>query len=489
MILIPQNRRQIGFMTIKLTRKDYIWNYIGIFLSLFGHILLTPFVVYFLDGDHYGLWGVFQSLAAITVIFDFGFTTTFSRNINYSWNGAERLEKTGVVYSQNREPNFLLMKKAMTACQRVFLIIAGSALAIMLTAGSLYVSHISSSLNSSEPLIAWILCAVAIFMTLYYGYFGAFLRGVGAISEVNKATVYAKVVQIVLTIVLLATGCGIIGTSIAYLTYGTLYRLLAKRSFLRYKGIGEGLKSVTAKIPSAEIKEMFYTVWHNAWREGLVSVANYLANQACTVIISLYMPLTQTGAYSLGVHLAQAVAQLASAMYSANQPVLQSAYITNDKQKQKKTMSLIVFSYVVLHVLGMLAVIFVGLPILRLIRPETVVAPLVMLGIGFYQFILKFRNCYTSYFSCTNRIPYVGAFLISAIGCVILALITMGVLHWGMWGLIGAQIVCQLAYNAWAWTIKAHKEMELSLKETITLGYSELMDLLKSFLHRGKKHA
>ena len=476
-------------MTIKLTKKDYIWNYVGVFLSLFGQIILTPFVVYFLNGEYYGLWGVFQSLAAITVIFDFGFTTTFSRNINYSWNGAERLEKTGAVYSQNKEPNFLLMKKAMTACQRVFLLLAGSALIIMLSVGSIYVSHISASLNSNEPMIAWVICAVAIFLSLYYGYYGAFLRGVGAISEVNKATIYAKLIQIVLTIALLACGFGIIGTSIAYLTYGTLYRLLAKRSFLKYKGIGEGLKKVAAKIPGKEIKEMFFTVWHNAWREGLVSVANYLANQACTVIISLYMPLTQTGAYSLGVHLATAVAQLACAMYSANQPVLQSAYITNDKQKQKKTMSLIVFSYVVLDVLGLIVVIFIGLPILRLIRPETVVAPLVMLGIGFYQFILKFRNCYTSYFSCTNRIPYVKAFLISSVGCIVLALLAMGVFRWGMWGLIGAQIISQLAYNGWAWTVMAHKEMNLGLEETVALGYAESRDLLKSFMHRGKKNA
>lgn len=473
-------------MAVRLSKKDYIWSYIGIFLSLFSSIIMTPFVVYFLDGEQYGLWGVFQSLAAITTLFDFGFATTFARNINYCWNGAEKLEKTGATYSNSTEPNFYLMKKAMTACQSVFLLISSVALFIMFTFGSFYVRYISSSLGFFEPMIAWGICAVAIFLNLYFGYYGSFLRGVGAISDVNKVTVFAKVVQIVVTIVFLVCGFGIIGTSVAYLTYGTLFRILAKRSFYKYKGIGEGLKSVKVKIRKTEIQELFLVVWHNAWREGLVSLSNYLANQACTIIISLYMPLTETGAYSLGVRLASAVAQIAGAMYTANQPVLQSAYIANDRIKLKRTMSLIVFSFTVLHILGMIMVILVGLPILRLIRPESVVGPAVMLALGIYQFILKFRNCYTSYFSCTNRVSYVKAFLISSIGCVVLALIAMGPFELGIWGIIIAQLISQGVYNAWAWAVKAHKEMGLSVLETVQLGNEEFVKIIKSFFRRGK---
>lgn len=477
-------------MSVKLSNKDYLWSYIGVFLSLFANIIIVPFIMHYLDGNHYGLWGVFQSLAAITALFDFGFATTFARNINYCWNGAAKLEKTGVVYSQTNQPNFYLMKKTMAACRSVFLIISASALVLMLSIGTYYIWYISRGLHSYEPIIAWVICAIAIFMNLYFGYFGSFLRGVGAISEVNKATVLSKAAQIVVTILFLICGFGLIGTSVAYLTYGTLYRVLARRSFFQYKGIGKGLAAVSVKIPSVEIKDTFLTVWHNAWREGLVSLSNYLANQACTIIVSLYMPLTQTGAYSLGVQLANAIAQVAGAMYTANQPVLQSAYITNDKPKQRRTMSLIVFSFTSLDIIGLLLVTFVGLPLLRLIRPETVVAPLVMLALGLYQFILKFRNCYTSYFSCTNRIPYVKAFVISSVGCVALALIAMGLMHLGIWGIIAAQIISQGVYNAWAWTVKAHREMELSAKETVLLGYEEMMKVIQSFLHRGgKKHA
>lgn len=430
--------------------------------------------------------GVFQSLAAITTLFDFGFSTTFARNINYCWNGASQLEKTGTTYATDSKTNFYLMKKTMKACQAVFVIISFSALIIMLTIGTFYIRYISSSIAGNAPTIAWIICAVAIFLNLYFGYYGSFLRGVGAISDVNKATVYAKTVQIIVTIILLACGFGIIGTSVAYLSYGLLYRLIAKRSFNRYKGIGKSLQQVTVKIPVSEIKEMFWIVWHNAWREGIVSLSNYLANQACTIICSLYMPLTQTGAYSLAVHLGTAVAQVSAAMYTANQPVLQAAYISNDKPKLKRTMSLIVFSYTTLDMLGLMAVVIVGLPILRIIRPESVAGTGVVIAIGLYQFILKFRNCYTSYFSCTNRIPYMKAFIVSSIGCVILTVTFMGWFNWGVWGLVAAQLISQCAYNAWHWMIEAHKEMELGFAETIRLGSEETKKIIKSFIGRKK---
>lgn len=475
-------------MAIHLSKKDYIWSYIGVFLSLFGSIILTPFVVYFLDSEIYGLWGVFQSLAGITVLFDFGFTTTFSRNINYCWNGAESLEKNSVRYSTTQEPNFHLMKKAMQACRWVFLLISATALLIFVTAGTGYIAYISAHLNVFEVITAWLIYAFAIFLNLYFGYYSAFLRGVGAISYVNKALVFSRLVHILLTIILLACGFGIVGTSIAYLAYGTLFRQLGKKYFLNYKGIGKNLALIRTQIPFAEVKEMFLIVWHNAWREGLVSLANYLSNSACTVICSMFLTLTETGAFSLGVHLATAVAQVAAAMYTANQPVLQSAYINKNSEKVKRTMALIVVSFTVLDVLGMAAVVIVGLPILRLIRPETVVGAGAMIGIGIYQFMLKFRNCYTSYFSCTNRILYVKAFVVSSVLCVIFSVVTLGILDLGLAGIIGAQIMSQAIYNAWAWPLKAHKEMQLSVKDTIKLGMEEFIGVLLGFVNKRIKN-
>lgn len=464
-------------MSVKLNSKDYLWSYIGVLVSVGSSAVLLPFVLHYLSEDMYGLWGVFQSIAGITTLFDFGFSITFARNINYAWCGAAELKKTGVVYSESGEPNFPLMKRAMTACRYVFLLLSGVALICMALPGTLYIHYICRGISVREPLIAWAFYALAIFLNLYYGYFNAFLRGVGAIGAANRVTTVARLVQIILTVGLLACGFGIIGTGVAYLVYGVLLRQLSKHAYFRYQGIGDGLKAVAEKSTGAEIKDMFLVVWHNASREGMVTLANYLANQACTLISPLFLTLAETGVYALAVQLANVLSNVAGAMYSANQPVLQSAYISADKDKTKRTMSLIVFSYCSLFLVGLLAVVAMGLPILRLIKPATTPSVAVMLGVAAYQFMLKFRNCYTSYFSCTNRIPYAKAFLISsALGVALAAgLLALG---WGVWGLIFAQIISQGCYNFWVWSLRAHREMELSFLQTLRYGWEEMLNIL-----------
>lgn len=468
-------------MIVRLNNKDYIWSYIGVFVSVGSSALLLPFILYYLTDDMYGLWSVFQSVASITVLFDFGFSTTFARNINYCWCGAAELKKTGVAYSENKAPNFVLMKKTMTACRVVFLLLSLLAFFCMLIPGTAYIRHICDSLFNGEVLAAWLIYVAAIFLNLYYGYFSSFLRGVGAISHVNRVTVISRLVQIIATILLLMCGCGIVGTGIAYLLYGFVLRILSRCAFMRFHGIGEGLSAIKEKTSRDEVRELFLIVWHNASKEGIVTLSNYLANQACTIIGPLFVSLKMIGTYSLAVQLATVLSNVAGALYTANQPVLQSAYISNDEMLTKRTMSLIVVSYTLLYGVGSAFVVLAGLPILRLIKPDTTPSVLIMLGVGFYQFMLKFRNCYTSYFSCTNRILYARAFIVSSVFGVVQAMIYLNI-GLGIWGLILAQIISQGIYNVWYWPLKAHREMALDFSQTIRYGIEELKKIIKGFV-------
>ncbi len=467
-------------MKIKLSKKDVIWSYLGTIMSLSANVLLIPALVYFLDGDRLGLWYIFASIGGIAVLFDFGFNVTFSRNITYCWSGAGKLEKENVNFTEEgTSVDYRLMKIVLDTCKSIYLMISGAALIGMLTIGTVYIKYVSRNLDGNLHIIAWIIYAFAVFMNLYFGYYASFLRGVGAVGDVNINTIAARLVQIISTVVLLALGLDLIGACIAYLLYGTVFRILGKRKFYAYQGIGENLKKIKEPIDKSERKKLFGVVWHNAWREGLVALANYGSNQATTLICSLYLSLTETGIYSLGVQLATEISTVAATLYGAYQPQLQSAYVTHNTKEVKKLMSVIVLSYIALFIAGTLAVVFVGLPILKFIKPETVVPVSVLLGLCLYQFILKFRNCYTSYFSSTNRLIYYKAFIVSALVCIVLSFLFLGRFNMGMTGLILAQIISQVIYNAWYWTMKAHKEMNLSIPEMFKLAFDELLRILK----------
>ena len=75
-----------------------------------ANIVMIPFLVYYLDENLLGLWYVFCSIGAMTALFDFGFATTFARNITYCFSGAKKLCKENIDESGLSDIDWQLMK-------------------------------------------------------------------------------------------------------------------------------------------------------------------------------------------------------------------------------------------------------------------------------------------------------------------------------------------------------------------------------------------
>lgn len=454
-------------MKINLSNKDIIWSYIGTFMSMFANIIMIPIMVYFLDSDMLGLWYVFSSIGAMTALFDFGFSTTFARNITYCWAGADKLYKEKISLVKSQAPNYFLLKNVIAACKNVYFIIAGSAFLLLITLGSYYISFITEKLNGNIHFIAWIIYVLAIFLNLYYGYYISFLRGIGAIKQVNKNITYARVLQIIITIILLFEGFGIIATCIGYLLYGYIFRFLSKKDFYNYQLLGEKIKEYN--IEKNAKKEIFNIIWHNAWRDGLVSLSNYLNDQAVVIIISLFLTLSQTAIFSLGLQIATAIGVIASIQYTAQQPAIQTAYINKDYKNIRKIMSQIINVLFLLFIFLTGLNIYIGLPILKLIKPEINITVSFFICLCLYQFLLRLRNCYTSYFSCTNRVIYLKSFIVSSVLSIILSFILLKYFNANLYGVIFSQIFSQIIFNCWYWPQEVHEELEINFYNMIKI--------------------
>lgn len=438
-------------MKIKTSGKDIVWNYIGTALNLGFSFLLLPFMMRYLDADSLGLWYVFVSIGSIVTILDFGFGPTISRNVAYVWSGARKLKAEDAVISQNDKIDTGLLDVTLKTCRLIDLVIALIALLIELTAGTAYVFDVSAGLDKTVCVASWVIYSIAIYFNLYFGYYYSALCGVGCIAEANVARVIARMMQLVVTIALLFAGTGLIGASIGYLVYGFLYRILLKRAFLKAYMNTIGKIRNTAHIHLKQIRDMFIRFWHNAWRDGLVSLSGYLANQASVLLCSAYMPLAETGTYSISVQIVTALSSIAYAMYNSKQPEMQSAYLTGDKKSLRDSMALSIFFYFGIFAIGYVAVITIGLPILQIIKPETVFSIAIISALAFYELLYKFQTCCASFISNTNRIPYMPAFVISSVAGIILSTIFITVFDLKIWGLILGPIFAQLAYNNWKW--------------------------------------
>jgi len=468
-------------MDINIKKKDLIWSYLSTFTSLISNIITLPLIVYFLNPEILGLWYVFVSIGAISILFDFGFTVTFARNITYCWCGVTQLKKKGVVPvgEGNKTTDFKLMYNILLTCKRIYFILSFTLLLLLLTCGTWYIYHISHNFIGYDHIYAWIVYSIGIFLNLFYNYYGSFLRGVGAIGIANRNMVIARFVQIFAMCLFLCMGLGILGLAIANVLYGTTFRMLSKKGFYNYQGIGEKLVGHKIKFDLKESWKLFKVVWYNAWRDGVIQLSSYLSGQANILICSLYLPLKDTGVYSLSVQIVTALASLSSVLYHVYQPELQSECANKQINKIQETMAKIVPCYTYCFVFGMLMVLIVAIPIISIIKPSMILDPKMIIGIGVGLYLINLRNCYSSYFSCTNRIIYVKSFIFSSVLGLLLAFIFMSSLNMGVWGLIWSTILSQIIFNAWYWPYKAHKELRISFVQLFLRGNSFLYKQIK----------
>lgn len=469
-------------MKILITKKDIFWNYIGTIVTLGGNFLLIPFLLHFLSTNYYGLWNVFISLGAISALFDFGFNSLFSRNISYSWSGVDHLSTENVVAAKaNTKVNYVLLKKVIKTSQLTYLIISTSAFLILVTFGSFYVLRVSAIINNTQiVLISWILFAFGIFLDLLYGYFDAFLRGIGEIEADNKARVISKAVQIIVTAVLLCFGVGIISTSIGNIIYGFIFRGICKKKFYSVENLKSKLDSI-GPVSKKDTWNVFIIVWHNAWREGVVSIANYVSNQSTTLLCSFYMGLSQTASFGLAIQCTSAIAQISSSLFSSYMPSMQEAYAHRDRRRIQKNISYSMGIYLVMFPLGIIA-LFILIPLINLIKGTNIINPEIIIGVGLYQYLLKYRDCYSWYLGGTNRVIYYKSFIVTSALCVALSVVFVGYFKLGVYGFIIAQIISQLVHNTWYWPLFVDKELDLNWSKKFYLFRIQLNQTVRSLL-------
>ncbi|KIO68305.1 hypothetical protein B4065_1654 [Caldibacillus thermoamylovorans] len=472
---------------MKITKRDIIWGYLGTILRLAINVILLPIVYSFLTSDELGIWAIYISVAGIVNLLDFGFTPTLSRNIAYSWSGANELKKQSVNFVNKKSgPNIELFTNVLKVSQKIYLLISLVAVIILLSIGTVYINYVARNFTGDYLWISWLIFILALFLNIYMGYYASFLKGVGAIYEFNKATVISKVFQILITIILLILGFGLIGVTFAYLINGFLYRFLCRRYFYKYEDIGHLLKKYNFDNKYNEVKKYFSIIFHNAWREGVVSVSSYLTTQASTIMCSLFLTVSETGIYSISLQIVTVIQNVSSVLYTVYQPSMQEAYIKNNKDKSKRLMATAMLLYTILFMIGSILISTIGVYLLELIKPTSNISSLFTLIMCIYIFLLQHHQLYASYISNTNRLPYVRAFILSGIATIIIEYLLLKYTNIGVWSLLIGPIIVQLCYNNWKWPKFVLRLLDTDILEMAKIGMFELHRLIGNILRKNQ---
>ena len=456
--------------SIHTTKKDVIWNYLATIVSMGSGLILLPILLLFLSAEELGLWYAFLAVSNLTLLFEFGFNPTFARNIVYCLSGASSLAKEGRG-EHGDTINWHLLASVLRASKLVYLLISVIALVLSATFGSAYVMRITGSISGANHWIAWLIICCSIFINLYYLWVLTYLRGFGDIAGESKAKAISKIGQLVITLVLCVLGFGLIGAALGFLLCGVLMRFVAKRELRRHEKLFENIEEFAGEVSIRDVQQVVKQVSHLSIRDGVVQLALFVTTQAATIIASLYLGLAEAGTYSLQLQLANALGSMSSVFISSHYPAYQSAYTNGNTGCMRKIVEQGFSAFWFVGVFGTLIISLVGIPILSLIKTDTIFDVPLFVVMAIYSCLLQQYSSFCSLIVATNRIPYVKSYIASAVCGVLLSVMLMRLFNLGAWGLVLGQAFPQLIYNDWRWPVMVTRELKTTVLRSILSGF------------------
>lgn len=455
-------------MAIKIEKKDVLWGYLGQILYSGINILVLPFVIRMLPPKKLGLWFNFTSIGALAMLLDFGFMTTITRNVAYAWSGAQTIAKDGIVESQNsNEPNIKLFLQILKVSKTIYLLVGMIALFFLLSFGTLYMIGISKGeIASIEYLPAWIVYVFAIFMNIYYAYWAPMLKGVGAIKQNYQAMIFSKVVQLIFSIVGLLFGFELLAIAVAYLLGVIINRMLSKYYFDNYDDVMRRKKEMDfIRISKFECKQTFKHMWPSAYKQGLMSFANYMTDKVSILVCSSVFGLVASSMLGLTVQLLGVVSTIGNVLYNSYLPAIIQCKTQGKREGAYTIFSRCLGIQFIINILGGACIALFGNLALGIIGSQSKLLPIEQtILLVMYVTIFNFQILCSNYIVADNRMPmfkaYIYSGVITVIGEVLFAKIFF---QYGSWTIISTQFVVLLAYNAWKWPIYIARQQGISV--------------------------
>ena len=443
-------------------KKDFVWTMLATFFKIGAGVLLFPIILKMLPAETVGVWTIFVTITQLTFIFDFGFNTSFARNVSYVFSGVSLLKRDGYEHVESSSVDridYALLGGTIRAMRYFYSRMAVVLFVLFAVLGTFYVYTLMQdySGNVGEVYIAWGILVLINSYNLYTLYYEALLNGRGEIKRVHQIILVGNVVYILFAIVLILLGGGLVAIVASQAVSVLLVRFLSKKAFYT-SSIIEGL----SVADDSNYKDILYAITPNAIKVGLTSLGGFIINKSSLFIGSLFVSLETMGSYGITLQLLVVIGMMAGIVTRVYMPKVFQWRVEErlDLIKQKFYLSSVVM-FLVFALSGIVIVLY-GDWMLSVLKSNTTLLPTSLLILIFVQHYLEYNHSNAAqYLLSRNEVPFFKASLISA-GCVLLLLGVFVVwLDMGMLGMILAPMIVQGVYQNWKWPLEVVRELRV----------------------------
>lgn len=449
---------------MQISKVDVAWSFFATFFRIASTALLLPVILKLLPADEVGLWTIFMSVTFIVNLFDFGFSSSFSRNITYIFSGVKELKPEGFTNTNEKgKVDYDLLKGAIDSMRWLYFRIALAALILLSTAGTWYMSVILRNYggDAGSAYLAWgILCLVNAW-NLYTFYYDALLVGKGLIKKSKQIIILSQVLFLIVAYFLLMNGYGIVAIVTSQLVYVLVARVLSHRAFFT--------KELTLNLRnsgSSNRKKVLKAVYPNALKLGLTALGGIMVTKSAVFIGSLYLPLKDIASVGITRQVLDILAGLAPIYITTFLPLVAKCRVEGKIDRIREIYVKGTLFSVILFFSGALVVYFFGDEALKLIKSETVLVPGSIFLIAMVVSFLEMNHASAGGILLTkNEVPFFRPSLISGFATALLMYIFLGWTNIGLLSLFLAPGLVDIAYQSWKWPYEVWKDLKLSMKD------------------------
>ncbi|GAB0111525.1 O-unit flippase-like protein [Pseudoalteromonas distincta] len=408
-----------------------------------------PFALVAFTEAEFSLWMVFVAFYALIVVFDFGLSSTFSRQINYVLCGAQSLNKVGVCEQVDKSSiNYLLFSKIINSAKFVFFFIAIITVAILGAAYFFFLNPIAAK-SGLDISLEWLLYSLAIIINIFCLLYNALFFGTNNVASIYKVTSFSNLTFFAFAITLILYDYTLMAVAIARLLSAVTYYLSANYEINKLKMLHGYVKTHWQ-----DTKATLGVLLPNAGRIGVVSLGNFMLTKLSILIVAYYFTASESASYSLALNLFTILSSVSLLYMTVVTPILNRAIQNTDFSLVKKLQFKVRLVCLITCLLGCVSVLVIVPELLKLIDSKTSLPSVyVLVFFSLMVFLDVNRQLSMNLIAATNHIPFYKAIVFS--GSVSL-LVIIAVLELGYLSLLTPVIVSlcvQTLFNNWYWTL------------------------------------
>lgn len=439
-------------------KRDIAWSYAATIFRVGAGIILWPFILSQMSAETVGIWNVMITIMGFIALLDFGFQPSFARNISYIFSGVTKLQKVGIQTAESDgNVNYALLKGTLNAMRKFYRWMALGVFVILGTAGTAYFYYILQKYSGdrTDAMIAWILLIAINSYNIYTLYYNALLLGKGYIRRERQIMILSQSIYLCLAITLIYAGFGLTAIVASQAVSIILQRILSYRVFFTTE-----LRNQLAIVEAESTKDILKAISPNAIKVGLTDLGSFLVNKSSLIIGSLFLTLEETAYYGISLQVVTILIACSTVFYQSITPKIAQYRSQKDFTALRTLYIKATTSFLATFIVGGILLITLGDFGLQLIGSETHFIPCNMLIVLLLVNLLgKNHAIAAGFISADNRIPFFIPSLISGIGTVVLLWIFMSIFNFGIWGMLMAPGIVQIAYQNWKWPYMVIKEL------------------------------